>query len=111
LAKRLTRPSGKRLDGTHYLSERTHCIRNHPLVGDNVIERHDAKHPNGGRMCRTCSRERARLDSRVRYWRRKWHDHKQREHSHRYSCKECLPWFDTLTMWRGRLFAWQSKGK
>jgi hypothetical protein len=40
-------------DGTYVSTQgnKTHCIRNHPLEGDNVIMRKD-----GGRDCRACQR-------------------------------------------------------
>ena len=33
-------------------ARKTHCPKGHPLDGDNLY-----RHPNGGRMCRTCRRD------------------------------------------------------
>lgn len=107
MPKRNTKPTGKRLDGTHYQSDKTHCIRGHPLSGDNVIVRHDASHENG-RMCRTCSRLRARIDSRVRYWRWKLAAHTAGPHNRR-GCDECALIHRTLGGFLQQLQNWRKR--
>lgn len=42
--------------GVHRCTAKTHCLRGHPLAGDNLIIRN-----RGSRECRTCVREKDRL--------------------------------------------------
>lgn len=102
------RPTGKRRDGSHYLSDRTSCVRNHPFEGDNIIERHDPSHPGGGRMCRQCSRERGKLSSRVRTLSRKlaaMHDGSAEQNM----CSECVRLWNLYGIALNQLNAWRSR--
>lgn len=97
---------GRRNDGTHYLSDRTECVRGHKFEGDNVIDRHDDGHPNGGRMCRECGRERARLYSPVRYWHKKLLDHENGTR-HDPLDDECVRLYQLYALHLARFNSWR----
>jgi hypothetical protein len=48
--------------GRHTWGNKTHCIRNHPLSGENLYV-----NPKGLRVCRECARMHGRIHDRKRY--------------------------------------------
>lgn len=108
MAARKTRPTGRRADGTHWLGDKTHCVRGHRLEGDNVRHRasHKPDHPNGGRACRKCSNERARLASRVNYWQRKLKLHEGPGHV--FTCADCDSLWAKVSYHQRKLDEWRA---
>lgn len=73
-----TNPSGKRIDGSHWQSDKNTCVRGHDLRTeiDGLPNPNVRRHPTTGtRQCAECARLRARLMVRLQTALRWWQSH------------------------------------
>lgn len=73
-----TNPSGKRIDGSHWQSDKDFCVRGHDLRTEveGQAKPNVRRHPvSGARQCAECARLRARLMVRLQTALRWWQSH------------------------------------